>query len=242
MALPEILTVEDLFVSPVRAAATISPDGTKIAYLAPWKNRLNVWVQSVDADDDARCVTADDNPQRVQLPLDRRLRDGCCTRRTPAATRTGTCIGSTSRTRTLRPSTSRRSPARRPYLELPAGRPGTAIVGLNKRDPALFDAYELDIATGELTLLAENPGNGASWFSSRDGELFALAVTADGDVELSRWDATTEDIAFHRGLRRRRLHAGRLPDRRHPGRQGPVDRLQPARDRTTCGAVGCGHR
>jgi Tol biopolymer transport system component len=59
MALPEILTVEDLFDSPVRAGATISPDGTKIAYLAPWKNRLNIWVQSVDSDDDAQCVTAD---------------------------------------------------------------------------------------------------------------------------------------------------------------------------------------
>ncbi|PRC48095.1 S9 family peptidase, partial [Mycobacterium sp. ITM-2017-0098] len=60
MPLPEIISVEELFDSPVRAAATISPDGTRIAYLAPWKNRLNVWVHSVDSDDDARCVTADE--------------------------------------------------------------------------------------------------------------------------------------------------------------------------------------
>ena len=53
MALPEILTVEDLFNSPVRAGASISPDGTRIAYLAPWKDRLNVWVHGVDSDDDA---------------------------------------------------------------------------------------------------------------------------------------------------------------------------------------------
>ena len=46
MALPEIISVEDLFRSPVRAAATISPDGTQIAYLAPWRDRLNVWVQA----------------------------------------------------------------------------------------------------------------------------------------------------------------------------------------------------
>jgi S-formylglutathione hydrolase FrmB len=31
-----------------------------IAYLAPWKNRLNVWVQPVGSDEQARCVTADD--------------------------------------------------------------------------------------------------------------------------------------------------------------------------------------
>jgi hypothetical protein len=44
MALPEMISVEDFFAPPVQAAATISPDGTRIAYLAPWKNRLNVWV------------------------------------------------------------------------------------------------------------------------------------------------------------------------------------------------------
>ena len=53
-------------------AATISPDGTKIAYLAPWQDRLNVWVQSVDSDDEPRRVTADDNRSVVHLPVDRR--------------------------------------------------------------------------------------------------------------------------------------------------------------------------
>ncbi|MGH7291658.1 MAG: S9 family peptidase, partial [Myxococcota bacterium] len=56
----EHISVDDLFKSPTRAAATISPDGTRIAYLAPWRNRLNVWVHSVDDDGDARCVTADE--------------------------------------------------------------------------------------------------------------------------------------------------------------------------------------
>ena len=60
MALPDILAVEDLFGPPERAGASISPDGTRIAYLAPWKNRLNVWVRSLGADGDARCVTADE--------------------------------------------------------------------------------------------------------------------------------------------------------------------------------------
>ena len=61
MALPELITVEDLFDSPVREGATISPDGTRIAYLAPWKDRLNVWVEGIGSDEAPRCVTADDN-------------------------------------------------------------------------------------------------------------------------------------------------------------------------------------
>src|SRR3954466_6250349 len=62
MALPDTISVEDFFNPPTRAAATISPDGTKIAFLAPWKDRLNVWVQGLESEaDEPRCVTADDN-------------------------------------------------------------------------------------------------------------------------------------------------------------------------------------
>src|SRR5687768_6914260 len=62
---PPIISVEDFFSPPQRAGATISPDGTRLAYLAPWRNRLNVWVQDLDSDgreggDEPRCVTADE--------------------------------------------------------------------------------------------------------------------------------------------------------------------------------------
>ncbi|WP_246113451.1 hypothetical protein [Streptomyces montanus] len=55
------LAVEEFLGAPVRIAASISPAGTRIAYLAPWRERLNIWVESVDSDEEARCVTADDN-------------------------------------------------------------------------------------------------------------------------------------------------------------------------------------
>ena len=84
MSLPDILSVEDLFDSPTRAYASISPDGKNIAYLAPWEDRLNVWVQSVDSDDDARCVTADGNqrPHARQWTTPTRGRAAAVRRRT----------------------------------------------------------------------------------------------------------------------------------------------------------------
>jgi dipeptidyl aminopeptidase/acylaminoacyl peptidase len=61
-------------------------------------------------------------------------------------------------------------------------RPGVVLVGLNERDPQLFDLYEVDIATNEKTLIAENPGF-ADWLI--DNELvprFALQPQPDGGM------------------------------------------------------------
>ena len=33
------------------------------------------------------------------------------------------------------------------------------LIGMNKRDPKIFDAYRLNIYTGEMKMVGENPGN-----------------------------------------------------------------------------------
>ena len=59
-SVPRPIAVEDFFADPAFAHASISPDGTKIAYLAPAHGRRNVWVRGVDDDhEDAVCVTHD---------------------------------------------------------------------------------------------------------------------------------------------------------------------------------------
>ena len=190
MALPEIISVEDLFSSPVRAAATISPDGTQIAYLAPWRDRLNVWVQSVDSDDDPRRVTADDNrsivgyrwtddPRWMLYVQDGNGDENWHLYRVDLENPDAPAVDLTP------------FPGAKAMVDLPGGRPGKAIVHLNNRKVELFDLYEIDIATGELTLLAENPGHIGYWLCSRDGDLLAGSLTQDGDVELSRWDKDT---------------------------------------------------
>lgn len=61
---PDLIAIDDFFGAPAAAGARISPDGTRVGFLAPWKNRLNVWVQDVaanlSAETDARCVSADE--------------------------------------------------------------------------------------------------------------------------------------------------------------------------------------
>jgi len=194
MALPELISVEDLFSAPERTAATISPDGTRIAYLAPWQNRLNVWVQDVDDDATARCVTADetrsvyiyrwtDNPRWMLYMQDSGGDENWHVYRVDLENPDTPAVDLTP------------FPGTRASFELPKRLPGKAIVQINKRNPELFDVYELDIATGELTLRAENPGNVVTWLSGPSGDLFTNTLTAEGDVEISRWDPATSTLS-----------------------------------------------
>jgi dipeptidyl aminopeptidase/acylaminoacyl peptidase len=193
MALPELISVEDLFSAPERTAATISPDGTRIAYLAPWQNRLNIWVQDVDDDATARCVTADetrsvyiyrwtDNPRWMLYMQDSGGDENWHVYRIDLENPDTPAVDLTP------------FPGTRASFELPKRLPGKAIVQINKRNPELFDVYELDIATGELTLRAENPGNVVNWLSGPNGDLFTNTLTADGDVEISHWDPATSTL------------------------------------------------
>ncbi|MFF0744855.1 alpha/beta fold hydrolase [Streptomyces sp. NPDC004111] len=186
------LAVEDIFGSPVRTGATISPDGTRIAYLAPWRDRLNVWVQGVDDDvSEARCVTADDrrsvlryhwtdDPRWLLYEQDGAGDENWHVFRVDLDDPDAEAVD-------LTPYPG----ARAVGLELSVARPGRATLHLNHRDPLEFDLYELDIAAGELTVLAQNPGHVGGLLHTPDGELYGHGLTADGDIELSRWDPET---------------------------------------------------
>nr|WP_199344348.1 S9 family peptidase [Mycobacteroides chelonae] len=200
--MPKLITVEEFFDPPVRASASISPDGTKIAYLAPRKNRLNVWVQTLDDDNNAaaRCVTYDetrsvtgflwvDDPRWLLYVQDsggdenwHLYRVDLDSPGTPALDLT-------------------------PYpgvrllgLEQPHGRPGKLFVQLNHRRIDQIDLYELDVASGELTMLAENPGNVMSWFCGPHHEVFTQSLTPEGDIEFSRYESgALESLVIYNG-------------------------------------------
>jgi dipeptidyl aminopeptidase/acylaminoacyl peptidase len=190
MALPNRIPVEDFFRLPTRAAATISPDGTKIAFLAPWRDRLNVWVQDLDSEtDEPRCVTADDNRSVLHFEWtdDTRwliyLQDA-----------NGDENWHVHRVDLDHPDaaavdlTPFPGAIAAPMREV---KNGATTIMLNNRDATQFDVHELDVVTGTLTLRVTNPGHVSGWLCSDNGDLFATSRTPDGDLELSRWDGAT---------------------------------------------------
>ena len=53
------------------------------------------------------------------------------------------------------------------------------IIGMNKRDKRLFDAYKVNVNSGALSLIATNPGGVMGWKTDHDGQL-RIAVRTDG--------------------------------------------------------------
>ncbi|MGE2737451.1 alpha/beta fold hydrolase [Mycolicibacterium vaccae] len=189
MALPQPISVEDLFNPPTRAAATISPDGTAIAFLAPWRNRLNVWVQELEPGSaEPRCVTTDerrsvlhfewtDDPRWLIYTQDTDGDENWHIYRIDLHDPEAAAVN-------LTPFPGAMAAMLREV------RDGKTAVMLNNREATRFDVYELDIITGDLTLIAQNPGYVAGWLVSDSGDVFATSLSVEGDLEISRWDGT----------------------------------------------------
>ncbi|HEY4410935.1 MAG TPA: S9 family peptidase [Acidimicrobiia bacterium] len=147
---------EILFGNPEKVQPRISPDGQRLAYIAPLDGVLNVWVGDIGDPESFQVVTNDtdrgiraffwgqDNArilyvQDVGGDENWRLFD--------VELASGT-------TRDL-------TPFEGVQAQLIAEEklfPTELLVGLNKDNPQLHDVYHLDLETGELELILQNPG------------------------------------------------------------------------------------
>jgi dipeptidyl aminopeptidase/acylaminoacyl peptidase len=154
-AVAELIPRKILFGNPDRGSPEIAPDGRRLAHLAPVDDVLNVWVGDLDGSG-ARPVTSDtDRGIRAY----RWAEDG---RHLVYLQDSG---GDENwRIHIVDPETGDDRDAT-PFdgvqarvLGVSRRHPGHMLVGLNKERPELHDAHLLELATGKLELVAENPG------------------------------------------------------------------------------------
>ncbi|HKY76059.1 MAG TPA: S9 family peptidase, partial [Acidimicrobiia bacterium] len=148
---------EVLFGNPEKIQPRISPDGKRLAYIAPVDGVLNVWVGDVGAADDGfKPVTNDtdrgiraffwgqDNA-RILYVQDAGGDENWRLYDTELATGT---------TRDLTPFEGVQAQLIAEEKQFPT----ELLVGLNKENPQLHDVYHLDVETGELEMVLKNPG------------------------------------------------------------------------------------
>lgn len=193
--LPELLDRQLFFGDPEISGAQLSPDGRYVTFMRPYKDVRNIWIKDIDEDfDEARPLTADDRPvpgyfwsRDSQYVLYVQDRDGDENFHVwavdPAAETEGDDGVPPARNLTDAED------ARAQILALPQATPDRILVGLNDRDPALHDVYEVTISTGEREMLIQNDHNVAGWSADLEGNVrLAVRQDSEGGTEIIRVD------------------------------------------------------
>ena len=188
-----LIPLEDFFRNSERTSFQLSPDGRHLAYLAPYENRMNVYVRQLG--------DAADQPLRVTEETARDVAGYCWAdnERLLFMKDVGgdenyqlfgvRCDGSDLRAYTPFPG------VRTALLDDLEEQPDVVMIEMNRRNPEVFDPYRLNLRTGELTLLAENPGNYQGWMTDHQGRLRAATAIVDG-VNTQLLYRDTEDEPF----------------------------------------------
>ena len=179
-----------LFGNPERILPKVSPDGKRLAYVAPVDGVLNVWVGSLGAQD-FRPVT-DDRDRGIRLYFwahdDRHLlylqdRGGDENWRLYAVDLDTGAI------RDLTPFEG----VQAQVVEVSKHHPHRILVGLNKDNPELHDVYRLDLDDGALAKVVDNPGF-VDWVVDLELRVRGgVAPTPDGGLAVMVRDTEAED-------------------------------------------------
>jgi dipeptidyl aminopeptidase/acylaminoacyl peptidase len=181
--LPPAIPRDVLFGNPERANPQLSPDGLRLAWLAPDpKNVLQVWVKTIGKEDD-KIVTADkkrgirqyfwaeDNKTLIYL-------------QDAEGDENFHLYGVDLASGNVRDYTPFQGVRARIEATNPAS-PDQVLVSMNLRNRQLFDVHRLTLSTGALSLDTENPGDVAGWGADAKLQIRAAQVsTPDGGTEI----------------------------------------------------------
>lgn len=180
--LPPLIPRDVLFGNPEKAGAQISPDGRRLAYLAPVDGVLNVWVGETEGD----------NYQPVTHDTDRGIRVYSWAHDDKHLLYLQDRGGDENWRLYKVDLDTRREHDLTPFegvqVQIIAHRkqhPNDVLIGMNKDDERLHDVYHLDLTSNAIELVEKNPGDVNSWVVDLHLAVrAAVAMTADGGSEL----------------------------------------------------------
>lgn len=168
------IPMEDFFKNPEKTSYAISPDGSYFSFRAPWEGRMNIFVQQVGEEEATQITFETDrdisgyfwaNDERILFLKDNGGDENFKLYGVNIDGSNPICLTDFENVRTG-------------IIDRLEDIPNEIIISMNRRVPQVFDPYRLNIVTGELTLLYENPGNITGWLTDHDGKLrVAIAMT-----------------------------------------------------------------
>lgn len=172
----KLIPLEDFFKNPEKSSYQISPGGTYYSFKAPYQGRMNIFVQKIGADSAMRLTSETDrdinsyfwpNDEQILYLKDQGGDENFRLYGVNADGSNPVCFTNFEGVRT-------------DIIDDLPEFPDYVIIGMNKRNPQVFDPFRLNLKTGEMEMLAENPGNIQGWIFDHDGKLRAATAIVDG--------------------------------------------------------------
>ncbi|MGB3199115.1 MAG: S9 family peptidase [Saprospiraceae bacterium] len=190
--LPPIIDREVFFGDPEISGSKLSPNGKYISFIKPFNGTRNIWVKKAgDPFESARPITADtkrpissyfwshDNKYILYAQDKGGNENFMIYAVNPMDKKAAGQEVPLSRNLTDKEN------VRVQIYAVPKSNPDLMYIGLNDRDPAWHDLYELKISTGELKLMRENKDRMVAWiFDLKDKLKLAMRSNEDGSTEL----------------------------------------------------------
>lgn len=171
-----MLTLEDYFRNPQQTAYQLSPDGRYVSYMAPYHDRMNVFVKKIG---EAEATQITFETERSVAGYMWKGNNHIIFCKDDGGDENYHLFG-----------VNIDGEGMKCYTPYPGVRAGIIddleecadeiIISMNKRNPEAFDPYKLNIKTGEMRQVATNPGNYQGWTTDHDGRLRVVYAIVDG--------------------------------------------------------------
>jgi dipeptidyl aminopeptidase/acylaminoacyl peptidase len=179
MSIPPKIPIETFFRNPAVTQYSISPDGTKYAFLSTKNSRLNIvlYDKQLKTEQFITDVSERDISYYIWVSSevivyfydtggDENFKAFACSVLTGVITPLTPFDGVVT------------SLVSRLYND-----PKHILISMNKENPQVFDVYKCNVETGELTLIAKNPGNVMAWMCTDDGTIKCVYVQLNPETE-----------------------------------------------------------
>ena len=188
--IPPKISVEDFMKNSKKRTFRISPDGKYISYLAPYNKRMNIHVKAIDSDSIIRVTSVDDrdiagyfwaNNDRLVYIRDKGGNENFH-------------LFSVNKNGNNEVDLTPFDGVRAQIIDDLEDNQEEMIIELNNRISQVFDPYRINITTGEMELLYENPGNITGWDTDHDGKLRLAYVTNGVDTSILYREKESDDF------------------------------------------------
>ncbi|MDN5280728.1 MAG: hypothetical protein PWR01_4693 [Clostridiales bacterium] len=189
-----MISAETMFRKPEKASFSISREGNYLAWLAPWKKRMNVYIKDLKTGREKRLTseTARDisgyyfiREDVIAYAIDKGGDENFRLYGVNVKTGKEQCYTPFDGVRTY-------------VVDDLEDDPEHVLIAMNKRDKRVMDVYRLTLEDGKLEEVARNDGTIIGWRTDHDGKLrIAVSKMNNRDLTLLRPDEKSEFKPFY---------------------------------------------